>query len=162
MARPKLIDLMEKEFVSLKVHIKSSMEIFIMGSFRGKDNCILRLAIIILGNLDLIKNKAAEFIIGLGKRVMFMKGSSRLVREMEKELFGGVMEAGMKVNSEMECKAAGEFYIVKGVINNMRVTGTMACSMERESSTSRMASGMREHLNKINSMVKVYSIKTTL
>ena len=78
-----------------------------MGNLRGRDNYILPQEIIILDNLDLIKNKAAEYIIGLVKRAMFTKVSSRLVREMEREPSGGVMEVGIKGNLETGYKVGG-------------------------------------------------------
>lgn len=137
------------------------MEIFIMDNLRAKANYILPLEIIILDSLGLIKNKAAEYIIGLVNRVTFMKESLKLVREMERELFGGAMEVGMKVNLEMDYKVDGEFYIVKVVIVNTRATGIMVCSMEKGYNTFRTASGMRVPSNKTNSMEKVYFIKMT-
>jgi hypothetical protein len=153
---------MEKVSASLKAPTRSFMEISTMGSSRGKDNYILPLETIILGNLDLIKNKVAEYIIGQEKRAMFMKDNSRLAKEMAKELFGGVMEAGMKDNLETESKADGEFYIARVGIDNMRETGTMVCLTGREFNFSRMGNVMREHSNKTNFMEKVFSIKMIL
>ena len=153
---------MEKVFAFLKAHIKSSMEIFIMGNLRGRDNYILPQEIIILDNLDLIKNKAAEYIIGLVKRAMFTKVSSRLVREMEREPSGGVMEVGIKGNLETEYKVGGGFCIVKEDIDNTREIGIMECLTEKEYSIFRTVSAMREPSNKTNSMEKEYSTKTTL
>lgn len=64
-------------------------------------------------NLDSIRKKEEVFIHGLGNRVMFMKENLKRERETEKELFGGVMAAGMKVTSEMVFKVDGEFSIEK-------------------------------------------------
>jgi len=150
---------MEKEFVSLKVLIRSFMDNFIMVNWRVKDSYILQLEIIISANLDLIKNKGGVFIIGLGKRVMFMKESLKLGNEMEGEHFGGVMEVGMRVNLEMVCKVDGECYIERVVIESMRAIGTMECLMVKVSNTSRTDKDMRGHLNRTNSMEMVSSIK---
>jgi hypothetical protein len=107
----------------------------------------------------LIKNKAAESIIGQAKKVMSMKDNSKQVKEMEGEHFGGVMEVGIKDNLGMESKVAGVFYIVKVVTDNMKEIGITECLMEKVFNTLKMAKGMKEHLKKINSMVKEYFIK---
>ena len=108
---------------------------------------------------DLIKNKAAEYIIGLEKKVMCMKDNLKLEKETEKEHSGGVTEAGMKDNLETEFNLDGEFYIERVDIDNMKEIGIMVCSMEKVFNTLKMDKDMKELLNKINSTDRVYSIK---
>ena len=54
-----------------------------------------------------------ELITGLEKNQMFMKDNLKEEKGMEEEHFGGVMEAGMKGNSEKVFKVAMVAYIVK-------------------------------------------------
>lgn len=155
----RLIGLMEKEFASLKILIRLFMDSSIMASCKVKVSCILLLVTIILDNLDLIKNKEEVFIIGLVKRVMFMRESLKQVNAMEGEPSGGVMEVGMRVNSEMEFKVDGECFIEKEVTENMKATGTMECLTVKVHNTSKTEKDMKEHLNRTSSMEMVSSIK---
>ena len=79
---------------------------------------------------------------------------------MAEELFGGVTEAGMRANLEMECKVDGVPYIERVETVSIKAIGTMECLTERELNTSRMGKGIREHSNKINFMDRVYFTKT--
>lgn len=132
-----------------------------MGNFKGKESFTLQLVIIILVNLDLIKNKVEEFIIGLVKKVTFMKVSLKLENVMVEALSGGVTEAGMKENSKMEFKVDGVFFIDKEEIDNMKEIGITVCLMEKVLNISKTVSVIKEHSKKINSTDKVSSIKMT-
>ncbi len=159
LAKLKLIGLMEKEFASLKILTKLFMDNFTMVSCRVKDSCILQLGTIILGNLDSIKNKEEVFITGLVRRVMFMRESLKLGNAMEEELSGGVMEVGMRANSEMVFKVDGGYFIDREVTGSMRAIGTMECLTVKVHNTSKTEKDMREHLNRTSSMETVSFIK---
>jgi hypothetical protein len=127
-----------------------------MDNWRDKENFTSLLETIILDSSDLIRRRGGESTTGLERKVMFMRVSSRLVSVMERELFGGAMEVGMRDSLEKVCRAAGEFYIAKEGIANMREIGTMACLMARVFSISRTGSDMRALLNKISSTETEY------
>jgi len=157
--KQKSIVLMERVSASSKIHIKLSTDNSIMVSLKVRENFTLQLETTMLVNLDLIKRKVEEFILGLEKKAMFIKDSLRREKEMVEVLFGGQMEAGMKEISEMVFKVDGEFFIEKEGIVNTKVTGIMVCLMEKAPSISKMVSDMKVPLSKISSMVKVYFIK---
>ncbi len=73
---------------------------------------------------------------------------------------GGQMEVGTKDNFEMECRVDLEFCIEMEGILNMRGLGIMECLMEKELSISKMGKSMKDLLNRTNSMVMGYFIKT--
>jgi hypothetical protein len=127
-----------------------------MDSWKDKENFTSPLETTIWDSSDLIRRRAGESIIGLERRVTYMRGSLRLVSVTEEELFGGVMEVGMRDSLEMVCRVVGEFCIVREGIANMRVTGTTVCLMVRVFSISRMDSDMRALLNRISSMETEY------
>ena len=109
----------------------------------------------------MIKKKEEEFIIGLEKKAMFTKVNSRLENAMVEVLFGGLMEVGMKVNSEMVCKVGGEFFTGKEDIANMKVTGITVCLMEKGHNTFRMENAMKAHSSKTNFTEKAFFTKMT-
>ena len=134
---------------------------FIMDNLKDKVNSILQQEIIMLANLNLIKNKVEEDTIGLESSRTFMKDNSRQVKEMEGEHFGGLMAAGMKVNSKMEYKAAKDCFIDMGDKLSMKGSGIMECLTARELNILTMGKDMKDNSKKINSMVMVRSTKMT-
>lgn len=144
-----------------RILIKLSVENSITDSWRDKASCTSLLETIILENSGSIKKREGVFTIGLEKRAMFMRDNLKQANAMVKELFGGVMVVGMRVSSEMVCKVAGEFYIVKVVIDNTKETGIMECLMAKVFSILKMASDIKAPLNKISSMETVYFTKMT-
>lgn len=132
-----------------------------MASWKDKDNCTLQLETSILVNFVLIKNREEVFIIGLVKRVMFIKDNSKVEKEMEEEHFGGVMVAGIKVNLGMEYRVDGEFYIEKVDIKSTKDIGTTVCSMAKALNFSKTDNVTKVPLNRINFTVMVFSTKMT-
>lgn len=132
-----------------------------MASWKDKDNCTLQLETSILVNFVLIKNREEVFIIGLVKRVMFIKDNSKVEKEMEEEHFGGVMVAGIKVNLGMEYRVDGEFYIEKVGIKSTKDIGITVCSMAKALNFSKTDNVTKVPLNRINFTVMVFSTKMT-
>jgi hypothetical protein len=114
---------MVKEYASLKILIKSFLESFIMGNFKGKVSCISRLVIIMLENLSLIKNKAEELTIGQENNQIFTKENLRLEREMGGVHFGGPMELGMKEISRMVFNVGTELCSDRAGTSSTKVCG---------------------------------------
>ena len=156
-----MIVLMEKESVSSKIPIKSFTDSLSMDNWKVKANCIFLLEIIMLVSLSLIKSRAEVFIDGLAKSRMFIKVSLSLVREMEEEHFGGLMEVGMKETSKMVFNVALVLYIVRVVLANTRVFGRMVCLMVKVFNTLTMDNDMKDTSKRINSMERVYFTKMT-
>ena len=152
---------MEKGCVSLRTLIRSFMVNFIMDNLKDKVNSILQQEIIMLANLNLIKNKVEEDTIGQESSRTFIKDNSRQVKEMGGEHFGGPMAAGMKVNSKMEYKAAMDYFIDMGDKLSMKGSGIMECLTERELNILTMEKDMKDNSKKINSMAMVCSTKMT-
>ncbi len=132
-----------------------------MDNLKAKESCTLRPEITTQASLDLTKKKVEESTIGLEKKVTFMKASSRLESVMAEVLFGGLTEAGTKENSEMVCKADGEYFIGKEDIANLKVIGTMACLMVKARNTFRMVNVMKVLSNKTSSTEKACFTKMT-
>lgn len=132
-----------------------------MASWKDKDNCTLQLETSILVNFVLIKNREEVFIIGLVKKVMFIKVNSKVEKEMEEEHFGGVMVAGIKVNLGMEYRVDGEFYIEKVDIKSTKDIGITVCSMAKALNFSKTDNVTKVPLNRINFTVMVFSTKMT-
>lgn len=132
-----------------------------MASWKDKDNCTLQLETSILVNFVLIKNREEVFIIGLVKKVMFIKVNSKVEKEMEEEHFGGVMVAGIKVNLGMEYRVDGEFYIEKVGIKSTKDIGITVCSMAKALNFSKTDNVTKVPLNRINFTVMVFSTKMT-
>ncbi len=107
------------------------------------------------------KRREEVFTPGLEKRVMYMKGSSKQANVMVAELFGGLMEVGIKEISVTVFKVVGECFTVRVDTVNTRVTGTMVCLMEKELNISRMVNVIRVRLSKTSSMGRVFSLRTT-
>ena len=110
----------------------------------------------------MIRRRVEEFIRGLVKKVMSMKENSKLEKEMVAELSGGLMVVGTREILETEFKVAGECFLEKEGIENMKVTGIMVCLMAKAHNTSRTANAMKVHSNRTSSTVKECSTKTTL
>ena len=119
------------------------------------------LGIIILGNLGLIRKKEEERIIGLGNSQMCMKASLKVVKEMEGELSGGLMEVGMKEILSKVFSVDMELCIDKVVINSMKECGRMVCLTVKELNFLIMDKDMKDISNRINSTVRVYFTRTT-
>jgi hypothetical protein len=119
----------------------------------------LQLVTITLDNLNLIKKKEEEDIIGLENSLMFMKENLKQVKETVEEHFGGLMVAGMKVNSKMVYKVVMGCFIDMEDKFSMKVSGIMECLMEKELNSLKMEKDMKDNLRKINSMEMVFSIK---
>lgn len=81
---------------------------------------------------------------------------------MEGVHFGGLMGVGMRDSLGMAYKVDMVYFIGKEDIKNIKVHGTMANLMEKAHNFSRMDRNMKGHLNKINSMDKVFFIKMIL
>jgi len=79
---------------------------------------------------------------------------------MEKELFGGVMAAGMRVTLEMEFKVDGESSIEREESSSTREIGIMECSTAKELSISKTDSATKALSKRINSTGKAYSTRT--
>ena len=159
--KPKSIALMEEVFASSKILIKSFMEISTMDNSKDKDNFILLLETTMLESLGLIKKKDEVYTLGLVKKAMFMRASSKEANETVEELSGGLMVAGMKAISEMEFKADGECCTEKAVIVSMKAIGITVCSTVEAPSTFRTVSDMKVRSNRISSTERVYSTRTT-
>lgn len=100
-----------------------------------------------------------DYTNGQESNRIFMKDSLLKVKEMEGVLFGGLMEVGMKVNSEMVSKVAMEYFIEMAVMLNMKVHGIMVCLMVKVLNSSRTDKNTKAHLSKTNSMEMEFSIK---
>jgi len=133
-----------------------------MDSLKDMESFTLQQEITILVNLDLIRRKVEEFILGQASKVMYTRANSRLEKETVEELSGGQMVAGTKETLEMEFKVGGEYFIGKEDIDNTRVIGIMVCLMAKVHNTSRTVNAMKVHSNRTSSTVKEYSTKTTL
>lgn len=112
-----------------------------------------------LANSDSIKRKVGEFILGLAKKAMSIRDSSKQEKEMGEVPFGGQMAAGMREISEMVYKVDGECYTEKEGIANTKATGIMVCLMVKAPNTSRTDSDMRALSSKTSSTVRVYFTK---
>jgi hypothetical protein len=89
-----------------------------------------------------------------------MRDNLKVVKEMVKEYFGGVMEVVIKVISKMECNVGLEFCIVQIILLSIKALGTMECLMVKAFKHFKMEKDMKEASSKINFMEMVYSIKT--
>lgn len=78
---------------------------------------------------------------------------------MEGVLSGGLMEVGMKGNSEMVFKVVMEYFIEMAVMLSMKGHGITACLMARAPNFSRMDKNTKVHLSKTNSMAMEYFTK---
>lgn len=152
---------MAKASATSKIHIKLFAENSIMVSWKDKENSILQRAITMLVSSDSIRSKVEEFTLGLEKKAMFIKDSSKQGKGMVEVLFGGQTVAGMKEISEMEFKVDGECSTDKEDIANTKVIGTTVCSMVKVLSTSKTDNGMKAHSSKTSFMEKECFIKTT-
>lgn len=99
------------------------------------------------------------YISGLENNLIYMKDNLSKEREMEEEHFGGLTEAGMKGNLEMEFKVVTVSCIEMEGILSMKVLGIMVCLMVKVLNSLRMEKNIKDHLKKISSMEMVYSIK---
>lgn len=152
---------MERECVSLRTHIKSFTVNLSMVNWKAKDSFTLLQAIIMLVNSNLTRKKAGVFIDGQARSQIFMRENSRQVKEMEEELSGGLMAAGMKEISKMVFNVVLELCIVKADTRSTREFGKTECSMEKEFNTLKMDSVIKGTLSRINSTVMVYFTKMT-
>ena len=100
-----------------------------------------------------------DYINGLENSQICIKVNLWKEKGTEEEHFGGLMEAGIKANLEMESKADMEFCIVMEDMLNMKDLGIMECLMEKGHSFLRMDKSMKGLSNKINFTEMVYSLK---
>lgn len=132
-----------------------------MASLKGMGNFTLQQEIIMWASSDLTRKKEEESTLGLARKVMFMKESSKEGREMEGERSGGQTVVGMRASSETECSQVQECCTEKVATDSLRVIGTTACLMVEELSTSRTERDMRALSRRISSMERAFSTKMT-
>ena len=90
---------------------------------------------------------------------MFIKDNLKVVREMEEEYFGGVMEVDMRVTLKMEFNVDLVHYIEQTTQYNTKEHGAMECLMVKVFKPSKMEKDIKAVSNKINSMEMVYFIR---
>jgi len=152
---------MAVDFASSKTPTRSSMESFITGSLKAKENCTLLQETITLESLGSIRRKAGESTPGQGRKTMSMKESLKQERETAEVLSGGQMAVGTKASLEMECKAVGAFCIGKADIVSTKAIGITGCLMVKVPNTSKTVNDTREPSNKISFTEREFSTKMT-
>lgn len=100
-----------------------------------------------------------DYTNGQENNPIFMKDSLLKVKEMEEVLSGGLMEVGMKGNSEMVSRVVMEYFIEMVVMLNMKVHGITVCLMVKALNSSRTDKNTKALLSKTNSMEMEFSIK---
>ena len=71
----------------------------------------------------MVKKKVEELTIGLESKIMYMKVSSKLEKDMEEVRFGGQMGAGTKEGSEKACNKDREFFAEQIRRSSIKVNG---------------------------------------
>ena len=100
-----------------------------------------------------------DYTNGQESNPIFMKDSLLRAKEMEGVLSGGLMEVGMKDNSEMVSKVVMEYFIEMVVMLNMKVHGIMVCLMVKVLNSSRTDKNIKAPSSKTNSMEMEFSIR---
>lgn len=100
-----------------------------------------------------------DYTNGQESNPIFMKDSLLRAKEMEGVLSGGLMEVGMKDNSEMVSKVVMEYFIEMVVMLNMKVHGIMVCLMVKVLNSSRTDKNIKALSSKTNSMEMEFSIR---
>lgn len=157
-----MIGLTGKDSAITKTLKKLSTGSLKMGNYRAWASCTFLVEIIILENLNLIKRMAEGSISGQENNPIFTRENLSKAKEMVEEHFGGQMEAGMKVSSEMECKVDKESCIERVAILNIKDLGTMACLMGKECNILKMGKSIKVLLSRTNFMEMEFFIRTIL
>lgn len=151
---------MAKVCASSKIPIKLSTETSIMDNLRVRESCTLPQEITTWVSSVSIRKKVGGFTLGLARRAMCTRDSSKEERETARVLSGGQMVVGIRVSSETECRAVGECCTEREDIGSTKATGTTVCSTVGARSTLRTGRGTRVHSRRTSSMERVYFTRT--
>lgn len=109
----------------------------------------------------MIKNKVEVPIIGLVKKITFMRDSLRQVKGMAEVRSIGLMEVGIKGTLRMGYSVVRVCCIGMVAIKSIKETGIMECLMAREYSFSIMVRGIKDLLRRISFMETASFIRMT-
>ena len=131
-----------------------------MGTYQGLLSSTLTRETLTLESSKMIRNRGEGCTDGL--ILIFMRVSSRGVREMEEDCSGGETEVDTRDTLKMECNVGMVLFIERIIVWSMKGLGVTECLMVKEFKLSRMGRGTKVVSDKISSMVTEFSLKTIL